>query len=63
MANSSKFSVHVAATRSIKSKSKQGSLFAVITSSKYKFVLCFLKEDERNRSVSVYHDIIKFFNT
>ena len=29
---------------------------------KYKFVLCILKEDRRNRSVSVY-DIIKFFST
>ena len=38
-------------------------LFKIITSLKYKFVLHLLKEDGRNRSVSVYNDIIKFFNT
>ena len=35
--------------------------FTIITSLKYKFVLCLLKKDERNRSVSVNNDIIKFF--
>ena len=37
--------------------------FTVTTSLKYKFVLNLLKEDGRNRSVSAYNDIIKFFNT
>ena len=45
-------------------KPEQASLFfKIITSLKYKFVLHLLKEDEPNRSVSVYNDIIKFFNT
>ena len=42
---------------------EQASLFTIITSLKYKFVLCLLKDNERNRLVSVYNDIIKFFNT
>ena len=43
-------------------KSGQASLFTIVTSLKYKFVLC-LKEMAEDRSVSVYNDIIKFFNT
>ena len=39
--------------------SEQASLFTVITSLKYKFVLCLLKKDGRIRSISVYNDIIK----
>ena len=35
----------------------------VITSTKCKFVLCLLKEDGRNRSISIYNDVINFFNT
>ena len=38
-------------------------LFTVLTSLKYKFVLHLLREDGCNQSVSVYSDIIKFFNT
>ena len=32
-----------------------------INSLKYKFVLCLLKEDRRNRSFSVYNNIKKVF--
>ena len=38
-------------------------LFTIIASVKCKFVLHLLKEDGCNRSISVYNDIIKFFNT
>ena len=55
-------SVQVAAMSSIKPE-QVSLLFTIITSLKYKFVLHLLKEDGRNRSVSVYNDIIKFFNT
>ena len=44
-------------------QSEKTSLFTIITSItslKYKFVMHLLKEDGRNRSVSVYHEIIKF---
>ena len=45
-------------------KTEQASLlFTIISSLKYEFVLHLLKEDGRNRSVSVYNDIINFFNT
>ena len=45
-------------------KPEQASLLhTIITSLKYKFVLHLLKEDGRSRSVTVYNDIIKFFNT
>ena len=45
-------------------KPEQASfLFTIITSLKYKFVLHLLREDRSNRSVSVYNDIIKLFNT
>ena len=54
--------MQVLAMRSI--KSEQVSLFTITASLKYKFVLCLLKEDWLNRSVSAYHDdIIKYFNT
>ena len=44
-------------------KPEQASLLhTIITSLKYKFVLHLLKEDGRSRSVTVYNDIIKFFN-
>ena len=56
-----KFKCSVVAVSSI--KSEQASLFTIITSLRYKFVLCLLKEDGRNQSVSVYNNIIKFFNT
>ena len=55
-------SVQIAAMSSIKPE-QASLLFTIITSLKYKFVLHLLKEDGRNRSVSVYNDIIKFFNT
>ena len=54
--------VQVAAVSSIKTE-QASLLFTTITSLKYKFVLHLLKEDGRNRSDSVYNDIIKFFNT
>ena len=38
-------------------------LFTIIAFLKCKFVLHLLKEDGRNRSVSVYNNIIKFFST
>ena len=44
-------------------KSEHASLFTIATSLKYIFALCLLKEDGRNRSVSTYNNIIKFFNT
>ena len=40
-------------------KSDRASLFTIIASLKYKSILCLLKEDGRNRSVSVYNDVIK----
>ena len=49
-------SVQVVAISSI--KSEQASLFTVITSLKYKFVLHLLKEDGLNRSVLVYLFVI-----
>ena len=55
-------SVQVAAMSSIKPE-QASLLFTIIASLKCKFVLHLLKEDERNRSVSVYNDIIKFFIT
>ena len=39
-------------------KSEQATLFTIIISLKYKFVLHLLKEDGRDRSVSVYHFVI-----
>ena len=39
-------------------KSEQASLFTIITSLKYKFVLHLLKEDGLNRSVLVYLFVI-----
>ena len=39
-------------------KSEQATLLTIITSLKYKFVFHLLKEDGRNRSVSVYHFVI-----
>ena len=54
--------VQVAAVSSIKTE-QASLLFTTITSLKYKLVLHLLKEDGRNRSDSVYNDIIKFFNT
>ena len=42
-------------------KSEQASLFIIKTS--LKFALCLLKENECNRSVSVYNETKKFFNT
>ena len=39
-------------------KSEQASLFTVITHLKYKFVLHLLKEDGRNRSISVNQLVI-----
>ena len=55
-------SVQVAAMTSIKPE-QASLLFTIITSLKYKIVLHLLKKDGRNRSLSVYNDIIKFFNT
>ena len=55
-------SVQVAAISSIKPE-QAPLLFTIITYLKHKFVLHLLKEDGRNRSVSVYNDIIKIFNT
>ena len=40
-------------------KSDGASLFTIIASLKYKSILCLLKEDGRNQSVSVYNDVIK----
>ena len=54
--------VEVVAMSSIKTE-QASLLFTIISSLKYKFVLHLLKEDGRNRSVSVYNDIINFFNT
>ena len=55
-------SVQVAAMSSIKPE-QASLLFTITTSLKYKFVLHLLKEDGRNRLVSLYNDIINFFNT
>ena len=55
-------SVQFAAMSSIKPE-QASLLFTIITSLKYKFVLHLLKVGGHNRSVSVYNDIIKFFNT
>ena len=55
-------SVQVAAMSSIKPEQTY-LLFTIINSLKYKFVLHLLKEDGRNRSVSVYNDIKTLFNT
>ena len=41
---------------------EQASLFRIITSLKYKLVLCILEEDGNNQLVSV-QDIINFFIT
>ena len=54
--------VEVVAMSSIKTE-QASLLFTIISSLKYEFVLHLLKEDGRNRSVSVYNDIINFFNT
>ena len=55
-------SVQIAVMSSI--KPEQNTLLSTtITSLKYKFVLHLLKGDGRNRLVSVYNKIIKFFNT
>ena len=55
-------SVQVAVMSSVKT-GQASLLFTIIISLKYRIFLHLFKDNGHNRSVSVYNDIIKFFNT